>query len=253
MQLKCIAGQSSKHQAADLVTWLFDPESFAPIAKLTSQACYDIISDHLGTPLSMHQASGEAVWAADLDSYGQVQNLRGKAEDCPFRFPGQYEDVETGLYYNRFRYYDAREGMYVSQDPIGLNSSQPNFYAYVHDPNVWMDKFGLDCLKDDLRKAANLPDIKDPRFTKAGRSLTKHGTGARTGNSVFPVPRGNPDGINKQAADLVDDLLENGTIITRPGKGGVDILQVNKPNGAGMIFKSDGSSWNFSHFAENLF
>jgi uncharacterized protein RhaS with RHS repeats len=78
--------------------------------ELTKAASFDIVSDHLGTPLSMHGATGEAVWSADLNGYGEVQNLRGKAEDCPFRFPGQYEDVETGLYYNRFRYYDAREG-----------------------------------------------------------------------------------------------------------------------------------------------
>lgn len=38
------------------------------------------------------------------DSYGAVSQGRGQAQDCPFRYPGQYEDQETGLYYNRFRY-----------------------------------------------------------------------------------------------------------------------------------------------------
>jgi hypothetical protein len=56
------------HPAAGLVTWLFEPESFAPLAKLTREVCYDIVSDHLGTPLSMHQTSGEAVWSADLEA-----------------------------------------------------------------------------------------------------------------------------------------------------------------------------------------
>ena len=36
----------------------------------------------------------------------------------PFRFQGQYEDEETGLYYNRFRYYSPEEGCYTQQDPI---------------------------------------------------------------------------------------------------------------------------------------
>ncbi|MDR1603073.1 MAG: RHS repeat-associated core domain-containing protein [Tannerella sp.] len=40
--------------------------------------------------------------------------------DCPFGYQGQYEDSETGLYYNRFRYYDPSSGAYLSQDPIGL-------------------------------------------------------------------------------------------------------------------------------------
>jgi RHS repeat-associated protein len=56
-----------------------------------------------------------------------------------FRQLGQYEDVETRLYYNRFRYYKPETGLYISQDPIGLAGNNPNFYAYVHDSNVWVD------------------------------------------------------------------------------------------------------------------
>nr|WP_237397877.1 RHS repeat-associated core domain-containing protein [Gilliamella sp. Lep-s21] len=56
---------------------------------------------------------------------------------------GQYEDVETGLYYNRFRYYNPETGLYISQDPIKLAGNNPNFYAYVHDSNAWVDPFGL--------------------------------------------------------------------------------------------------------------
>nr|WP_237397876.1 RHS repeat-associated core domain-containing protein [Gilliamella sp. Lep-s35] len=61
-----------------------------------------------------------------------------------FRQLGQYEDVETGLYYNRFRYYNPETGLYISQDPIKLAGNNPNFYAYVHDSNAWVDPFGLD-------------------------------------------------------------------------------------------------------------
>ncbi|MDO1450206.1 DUF6531 domain-containing protein [Rhodocytophaga aerolata] len=134
----------------NLITWLFEPESFTPLAKLTKMHSYGIINDYLSTPLSMHTDSGETVWSADLNSYGGVVNLLGKAEDCPFRYPGQYEDVETGLYYNRFRYYDAKEGIYVSQDPIGLKSEILNFYRYVDDPLVWSDEFGLKCGQDNF-------------------------------------------------------------------------------------------------------
>ncbi|WP_296119231.1 RHS repeat-associated core domain-containing protein [uncultured Porphyromonas sp.] len=37
-----------------------------------------------------------------------------------FRFQGQYEDQETGLYYNRFRYYSPHTENYICQDPIEL-------------------------------------------------------------------------------------------------------------------------------------
>jgi hypothetical protein len=51
--------------------------------------------------------------------------------------------VETGLYYNRFRYYNPEIGLYISQDPIRLASGQFNQYAYVTDSNLFVDVFGL--------------------------------------------------------------------------------------------------------------
>ena len=62
--------------------------------------------------------------------------------DCPFRYQGQYEDSETGLYYNRFRYYSPETGAYISQDPIGLAGGS-RLYGYVHDTNSWLYILGL--------------------------------------------------------------------------------------------------------------
>ena len=59
-----------------------------------------------------------------------------------FRFQGQYHDSETGLHYNRFRYYDPDVGRFVSQDPIGLAGGN-NPYQYAPNPNSWIDPFGL--------------------------------------------------------------------------------------------------------------
>ena len=61
----------------------------------------------------------------------------------PFRFPGQYHDEETGLYYNRYRYYMPNEGMYTQRDPIGLAGGNPTFYGYVRDTNIQIDPLGL--------------------------------------------------------------------------------------------------------------
>ena len=65
----------------------------------------------------------------------------------------QYEDEETGLYYNRFRYYSPDSGTYVSQDPIGLEGGD-RFYSYVHDINAWVDVFGL-AIIPTVTKGAN--------------------------------------------------------------------------------------------------
>ena len=67
--------------------------------------------------------------------------------DFPFRYQGQYEDEETGLYYNRFRYYDPNTGGYISHDPIGLAGNNPTLYWYVSDTNMWVDILGLDVIR----------------------------------------------------------------------------------------------------------
>ncbi|WP_143305675.1 RHS repeat-associated core domain-containing protein [Chitinophaga vietnamensis] len=125
-----------------LATWVFEDDAFTPAAKIIGGKQYSIITDHLGTPAEAYDESGELVWSCELDIYGKVRKLSGDRELVPFRYQGQYEDVETGLYYNRFRYYDPDEGVYISQDPIAIQGGL-NVYAYVHDPNSWIDEFGL--------------------------------------------------------------------------------------------------------------
>ena len=124
------------------ITWLFEPESFAPLAKLVGDARHSIITDHIGTPRAMFDATGQEVWSASIDVYGDLRDLRGDRQRCPFRWPGQYEDSETGLYYNRFRYYDPAAGGYVSRDPIGLAGGLA-IRGYVPDPTRQYDPLGL--------------------------------------------------------------------------------------------------------------
>jgi RHS repeat-associated protein len=153
----------------DIVTWVFEAESFSPLAKLTANGNFGIITDHLGTPLSMYDQKGGTVWSADLNVYGEIRNLLGAREDCPFRYPGQYEDAETGLYYNRFRYYDAEMGGYLSQDPIGLVSNNPNLYGYVKDSNKFIDPFGLDCTENKKAGTAREEKVQAELEAKYGK------------------------------------------------------------------------------------
>ncbi|EBU8678179.1 RHS repeat-associated core domain-containing protein [Salmonella enterica subsp. enterica serovar Parkroyal] len=74
---------------------------------------------------------------------------------CRRRFPGQYEDAESGLYYNRFRYYDSEAVQYLTPDPVGL-AGGVNLYAYVPNPLKYIDPLGL-CKVE--RGADVTPDI----------------------------------------------------------------------------------------------
>ncbi|PQQ23319.1 hypothetical protein C6H66_20275 [Photorhabdus hindustanensis] len=61
------------------------------------------------------------------------------------RFAGQLFDEESGLFYNRFRYYLPEAACYLSPDPLGL-AGGVNPYSYVHNPTGWIDPFGLNAL-----------------------------------------------------------------------------------------------------------
>lgn len=124
-----------------LITWVFDPGSFIPAAKIRGDKKYSIITDHLGTPYQMY-LDGNLFWSGELDSYGKMRIEKGETGSCPFRYQGQYEDIETGLYYNRFRYYDADSGIYLSQDPLKISGGF-NMYSYVNDTTNSCDPLGL--------------------------------------------------------------------------------------------------------------
>jgi len=97
----------------------------------------------MGTPCEAYKEEGAKVWHYEQSTYGSTKIITGDLNFIPFRYQGQYEDVETGLYYNRFRYYSPEEESYISQDPIGLHGGILNLYSYVHDTNAWADPFGL--------------------------------------------------------------------------------------------------------------
>ena len=96
----------------EMVTWLFKQDTFVPAAKLVANGeCFSIISDYLGTSLQAYDKQGNKVWEQELDIYGRQR--KRPSSFIPFKYQGQYEDAETGLYYNRFRYYDPEIVNYI--------------------------------------------------------------------------------------------------------------------------------------------
>lgn len=114
-----------------------------PAAMIKEGRAYSILTDHLGTPTEAYDAEGNEVWGRVLNMNGEVIEETEKVGMIPFLFQGQYYDRETGLAYNRFRYYSPQMGIYISQDPIGLAGGLTNLFAYVDDTNVWIDSLGL--------------------------------------------------------------------------------------------------------------
>ncbi|GAB0155196.1 DUF6531 domain-containing protein [Chryseobacterium sp. Alg-005] len=126
----------------NVVTWIYDGSSYAPVAKLVNEEKFAIISDYLGTPIQAFDEDGNLVWKRELNIYGNAKEEKGNHNFIPFQYQGQYYDQETDLCYNRFRYYDPDAGVYISKDPIGLLGGF-GLYNYVKDSNVLLDVLGL--------------------------------------------------------------------------------------------------------------
>ena len=108
------------------------------------EECYFYHCNHLGLPEALTNQKGEAVWAASYDAWGTIKEEHNPNNlHQPIRLPGQYHDTETGLYYNRHRYYDPKLGSYINQDPIGLEGGD-NYYNYALNlPTQLYDPTGL--------------------------------------------------------------------------------------------------------------
>ena len=99
-------------------------------------------ANHLGAVEAGTDEQGQIVWQASYAPFGAARI--GTSElVLNLRLPGQYEDAETGLYYNKHRYYDPSRGEYLTPDPLGTPDG-PNPYAYVrHNPLRYVDASGL--------------------------------------------------------------------------------------------------------------
>ncbi|EJN2049975.1 RHS repeat protein, partial [Escherichia coli] len=99
--------------------------------------------DHRGLPLALISTEGATEWRGEYDEWGNLLNEENPHHlHQPYRLPGQQHDEESGLYYNRNRYYDPLQGRYITQDPIGLRGEW-NLYKYPLNPVRFIDSLGL--------------------------------------------------------------------------------------------------------------
>ena len=108
---------------------------------------------------------GDIVWEARYKAWGEAKEIIARVSRTTrhavrnaIRFQGQQFDEETGLAYNRHRYYDATTARYVSADPIGLLGGV-NPFRYVLAPTGWVDPLGLS---------------EDPCCSCGGKAIIRH-------------------------------------------------------------------------------
>ncbi|EDT2963755.1 type IV secretion protein Rhs [Salmonella enterica subsp. enterica] len=135
--------------------YVYYPHSFEPLSLITYRtgpdggcgdkdpvAVYFYHNDINGAPLRLTDRTGAVVWRlAESGAWGGRSRQEGLVRN-PLRFQGQYYDEESGLHYNRYRYYEPESGRYISADPIGLLGGI-NLYQYAPNPLSWIDPLGL--------------------------------------------------------------------------------------------------------------
>nr|WP_261809186.1 RHS repeat-associated core domain-containing protein [Vibrio zhugei] len=177
-------------------SYVYEPGTFRPLALLKGEGqdakVYHYHLDQIGTPLDITTPQGDTVWSVQYRAYGNVFKKTIAEIDSPLRFQGQYFDAETGLHYNRHRYYNPSAGRFITIDPIGLAGGLNN-YQYVPNPTGWVDPLGLThipgkgpCKKPSGQQDSKSDDVDNPEVSIAQTETTRvrHYTNRKGSKSI---------------------------------------------------------------------
>lgn len=120
-----------------------------PIASFsTSNVPTYQFSDALGSVIALTNSAGQVVEKHAYTAYG-IEKVTG-TNTAAYRFAGRRLDLETGIYYNRARFYSPTLGRFLQPDPIGTDDDV-NLYIYVkNDPVNLVDPLGLSAASYDV-------------------------------------------------------------------------------------------------------
>ena len=119
------------------------PVAVSTDAGKAAPAISTLYADHLGTVRAVLNSAGTSTytWPWLNNAFGE-QPMSGSSAFYT-RFPGQYFDEETGLFYNHNRFYDGMTDHELQSDPMGLDGGIST-YAYAYgDPLNEVDPLGL--------------------------------------------------------------------------------------------------------------
>ena len=193
-------------------TYLFeDPDDVMPLGHrdTSGPGWVYYVEDLIGTPTDLVDGQGRVLGRLLRSTFGEARPSPDSKETTQFRAPGQYADAETGLHYNRFRYYEPEVGRYISPDPIGYWGGF-NLFAYGPNPIGWQDLFGLDFAQLTGAPAAfgdfspsiqnrQTPDGPRQGYPSGGATVSPGLNTAPAGSN----PRNNSCGEQRFAQDLL--------------------------------------------------
>lgn len=137
---------ATEHSPAGWKSYIWLGGELAGVVRSNGATSF-VLNDHLGRPELATNASRQVVWQAKNAPYDRTVTV-DQIGGLNLGFPGQYQDVETGLWVNGYRTYDDSIGRYLESDPFGLSGGL-NTYTYASaNPIGLIDPLGLYCLKE---------------------------------------------------------------------------------------------------------
>jgi RHS repeat-associated protein len=129
------------HLSVPAAVYFTEPHTYVPLTMTRQGERGIFLAERTGYPLLFVDEHGHEL-SDEPHPWGCSTLPDTALSQQPLRFAGQYYDVETGLHYNRYRFYDPNAACYVTPDPIGINAGL-NIYHYVVDPVNTFDPQGL--------------------------------------------------------------------------------------------------------------
>jgi RHS repeat-associated protein len=193
--------------------YVYYPETFEPLALIegaviSAQRVFHYHNDPNGCPTRLTDDSGEVRWAASYTAWGRVFTLYVNGIDNPIRLQGQYYDGEMGLSFNRYRYFDAEIGNFISDDPIGLVGGH-NHYTYSLNIFKWVDPLGLNCWLVRFGKEAETAEKLAEDAAKAEARGFPHGVSTRLKERISGSDRAHRSAL-KSEVEKVFEVIQTG-------------------------------------------
>jgi RHS repeat-associated protein len=228
-----------------VTSWDYQPGGFTPIvqekrthlagasAQEIDRRFHAIVTDLVGAPTELVTPDGMVEWRRRTGLWGELAPGAAPEHelDCPLRFPGQYHDAETGLYYNYERYYDPGTGRYNTLDPLGLRDFLSDDGRQILR-QIAARNGGVE-LPDSSHGIGNFM-FPNRRAARAAASEVAGDFGGRpkpiTASSYRGAPRGtNPDKLMGQSnADPANEFDNHGTAGWRDDQWGHNFGDGNK-------------------------
>ncbi len=196
----------------------FDPTEAGELPTAAGIVLYPLV-DNQGTARDLVEYDATTATTTIVNhiaytAFGAVTSQTDTTINYLFGYTGFVHDTATGLDKSMTRYYDAVDGLWTQNDPIGFAGGQANISKFAaDDPVRFVDRSGLDVLPNGLTQQQldeKIQEAKDKASTYStfgtplASSLLKH-FGDGTGTD-FVLSSSDLDRIvgTKEASNILD-------------------------------------------------